>query len=207
MMTEAASRPPSEMPAPNALDDAGRKPGLWQEHFASGGVSEEGVYDHGVQQGRWRYWYRNGQLKAIGDRLDLTSVFQIVCNSIERELQVAFCAVALYDGARRQYSLHCLGAESRMLAARHESLGQPDMQAVHTGNLVPGQFFYVDILGFTGSQPGLFEMNISARLLGAAPPNVSAPQFGAHATTVFSLDAPGLFGQAPPGPMRFQIYA
>lgn len=87
------------------------------------------------------------------------------------------------------------------------SLGQPDMQAVHAGNLVPGQYFYVDVLGFTGSQPGLFEMNISARLLGAAPPNVSAPQFGAHATTVFSLDAPGLFGQAPPGPMRFQIYA
>jgi hypothetical protein len=87
------------------------------------------------------------------------------------------------------------------------TLGQPDMQAVHTGNLVPGQYFYVDVLGFTGSQPGLYEMNISARLLGAAPPNISAPQFGAFATTVFSLDAPGLFGPAPPSPMRFQVYA
>jgi len=65
--------------------------------------------------------------RAIGDRLDLTSVFQIVCNSIERELQVAFCAVALYDDARRQYRLHCLGADSRMRAARHGSLDQPDM--------------------------------------------------------------------------------
>jgi len=72
------------------------------------------------------------------------------------------------------------------------TLGQPDMQAVHAGNLVPGQYFYVDVLAFTGSQPGLYEMNISARLLGAAPPDVSAPQFGAFATTVFSLDAPGL---------------
>jgi len=86
------------------------------------------------------------------------------------------------------------------------TLGQPDMQAVHAGNLVPGQYFYVDVLAFTGSQPGLYEMNISARLLGAAPPDVSAPQFGAFATTVFSLDAPGLFGPAPPSPMRFQVY-
>ena len=86
------------------------------------------------------------------------------------------------------------------------TLGQPDMQAVHNGNLVPGQYFYVDVLAFTGSQPGLYEMNISARLLGAAPPDISAPQFGAFATTVFSLDAPGLFGPAPPSPMRFQVY-
>jgi hypothetical protein len=86
------------------------------------------------------------------------------------------------------------------------TLGQPDMQAVHNGNLIPGQYFYVDVLAFTGNQPGLYEMNISARLLGAAPPNVSAPQFGAYATTVFSLDPPGLFGSAPPGPMRFQVY-
>ena len=65
--------------------------------------------------------------RAIGDRLDLTSVFQIVCNSIERELQVAFCAVALYDPTRRQYSLHCLGADSCKLAAQHDALDQPDM--------------------------------------------------------------------------------
>jgi hypothetical protein len=86
------------------------------------------------------------------------------------------------------------------------TLGQPDMQAVHNGSLVPGQYFYVDVLAFTGSQPGLYEMNISARLLGAAPPNISAPQFGAFATTVYSLDPPGLFGSAPPSPMRFQVY-
>jgi hypothetical protein len=86
------------------------------------------------------------------------------------------------------------------------TLGQPDMQAVHTGNLAPGQYFYIDVLTFVGSQPGLYEMNISARLLGAAPPDVSAPQFGAFATTVFSLDPPGLFGPTPPSPMRFQVY-
>jgi hypothetical protein len=87
------------------------------------------------------------------------------------------------------------------------SLGQADMQAVHTQNLVPGQYFYVDVLPITGSTPGLYEMNISSRLLGAAPPDINAPQFAAFATTVFGLDSPGLFGPAPPGPMRFQIYA
>jgi hypothetical protein len=86
------------------------------------------------------------------------------------------------------------------------SLGQPDMQSVHNGNLVPHQFFYVDVLRFIGRQPGLYELNISARILGAAPPHVNAPQFAAYATTVFSLDRDGLFGRRPPGPMRFQIY-
>lgn len=86
------------------------------------------------------------------------------------------------------------------------TLGQPDMQAVHNANLVPHQFFYVDVLTFTGRQPGLYELNISSRILGAAPPYVNAPQFAAYATTVFNIDRDGLFGSRPPGPMRFQIY-
>ena len=87
------------------------------------------------------------------------------------------------------------------------TVGQADMQAVHTGsNLIPGVFFYVDVIAFTGTTPGLYEMNITARLLGAAPPFVNAPQFAAYASTVIGLDAPGLFGPTPPGPMRFQVY-
>jgi len=65
--------------------------------------------------------------RAIGDRLDLASLFQIVCNSIERELQVDFCAVALYDDARRQYDVHCLGAHSQVLASGHGWLEPPDL--------------------------------------------------------------------------------
>lgn len=87
------------------------------------------------------------------------------------------------------------------------SLGQPDMQAVHAGsNLIPGKYFYVDVISFVGATPGLYEMNITSRLLGAAPPYINAPQFASYATTVFGLDAPGLFGATPPGPMRFQVY-
>jgi signal transduction histidine kinase/ActR/RegA family two-component response regulator len=55
--------------------------------------------------------------RAIGDRLDLASVFQVVCNSIERQMQVRLCAVALYDSTRQSYDVSCLGAHSRTLIA------------------------------------------------------------------------------------------
>ena len=87
------------------------------------------------------------------------------------------------------------------------TLGQPDMQGIDNDNLTPGPpFTYFEVIGFTAAQPGLYEMNITARLLGAAPPFVNAPRFGARASTVFSLDPPGLFGAAPPSPLRFSIY-
>ncbi|HKW83093.1 MAG TPA: cache domain-containing protein, partial [Burkholderiaceae bacterium] len=53
--------------------------------------------------------------RAIGDRLDLASVFQVVCNSIERQMQARFCAVALHDSTRQTYDVRCLGAHSRTL--------------------------------------------------------------------------------------------
>jgi hypothetical protein len=88
------------------------------------------------------------------------------------------------------------------------TLGQPDMQGIDNNNLTPGPpFTYFEVISFVAAQPGLYEMNITARLLGAAPPFVNAPRFGARATTVFSLDPPGLFGAAPPSPLRFNIYA
>lgn len=85
-------------------------------------------------------------------------------------------------------------------------LGEASMQGVHSGRFDPNNCYYVDWIGFTPRQPGLYEMNISARVLAAAPP-LSAPNFGAYATTVFRLDGPGLFGPQPPGPLRFQVYA
>jgi hypothetical protein len=88
------------------------------------------------------------------------------------------------------------------------SLGPAYMQGIDTNNLAPGPpFSYFEFISFVADQPGLFEMNITARLLGAAPPFVNAPRFGARATTVFSLDPPGLFGSAPPSPLRFSVYA
>jgi hypothetical protein len=70
--------------------------------------------------------------------------------------------------------------------------------------------FYVDILAFTAETPGLYEMNISARILGATPPFVNAPQFAGYARAVVDID-PDLFISPAPGlqfdlPIRFQVY-
>ena len=48
------------------------------------------------------------------------------------------------------------------------SLAPADMQAVRRGNFRPQQTVYLERIRFTGRQPGLYEMNISARILGAA---------------------------------------
>jgi hypothetical protein len=91
------------------------------------------------------------------------------------------------------------------------TLGQPDMNVVHSGGLtlVPGQCWYVDVLAFNGSTEGLYEMNVSARILAATAPFKDAPQFAGYATMVTDIDAK-LFGPGPVTnfgmPVRFQVY-
>lgn len=93
------------------------------------------------------------------------------------------------------------------------ALGQANMNVVHSGagfNLVPGLFVYIDVLGFAANTPGLYEMNISARFLGATNPWTNAPQFAGYARAVIDID-PDLFINPAPGlqfdyPIRFQIY-
>jgi hypothetical protein len=91
------------------------------------------------------------------------------------------------------------------------SIGPANLNVVHGGtNLVPGQFFYVDVLQFTANTPGIYEMNISARILGATPPFVNAPQFAGFARAIFDIDADLFFSGAPgmqfDQPIRFQVY-
>jgi hypothetical protein len=93
------------------------------------------------------------------------------------------------------------------------TLGQADMNVLHSGpgfNLVPQVNFYVDVLAFQANVSGLYEMNISARILGATQPFANAPQFAGYARAVFDID-PDLFISPAPGlqfdlPIRFQIY-
>jgi hypothetical protein len=93
------------------------------------------------------------------------------------------------------------------------TLGEPSMNVTLTGStLVPGQMVYTDGIGFTPSQPGLYEMNISYRLLGATPTYINAPQFAGFCRWVEDFDdefAP--FVTPTPGfqfdfPIRFQVY-
>jgi hypothetical protein len=93
------------------------------------------------------------------------------------------------------------------------TLGQADMNVAHSGagfNLVPQVNTYIDVLAFTASVPGLYEMNISARILGATSPFANAPQFAGYARAVVDID-PDLFISPAPGlqfdlPIRFQVY-
>ena len=93
------------------------------------------------------------------------------------------------------------------------TLGQTDMNVVHSGagfNLIPQVNVYIDVLAFTASVPGLYEMNVSARLLGATSPFANAPQFAGYARAVVDID-PDLFISPAPGlqfdlPIRFQVY-
>jgi hypothetical protein len=93
------------------------------------------------------------------------------------------------------------------------SIGPANLNVVHSGvgyNLVPSVYTYVDLIGFSANTPGLYEMNISARLLGATPPYVNAPQFAGFARAIVDFD-PDLFISPAPGmefnqPIRFQVY-
>lgn len=51
--------------------------------------------------------------RAIGRGTDLNQIFSIVCDRIEEQLPVDFCAIALYDEARREITLGCAGARSQ----------------------------------------------------------------------------------------------
>jgi len=54
--------------------------------------------------------------RAIGERQDLRSIFQVVVRSIEDELPVDFCCICLYDMGENQLSVSCVGARTAPLA-------------------------------------------------------------------------------------------
>ena len=86
------------------------------------------------------------------------------------------------------------------------------LQRVNHGVLVPNVAVYVDVFSFVAENPGLYEMNISARIYGCH--QNPAPPFSGFATWVFDPDQDylgSLLGQGGPGfyhknPIRFQVY-
>ncbi|MCU1526040.1 MAG: repeat variant [Microbacteriaceae bacterium] len=64
-------------PIRNQKDARGLPTGEWEELFADGTRSAIVHYVGGVKHGESRYWYRNGQLKAIGslDRGEFTGAW------------------------------------------------------------------------------------------------------------------------------------
>lgn len=101
--------------------------------------------------------------------------------------------------------------EVRYQVANVSQWAPSPLGAVNTGNLVPGQSWYLDVLSFTPQQAGIHEMNILARILGAVPPG-TAPYFAGFARQVLDLDREVLW---PPRtrtwqfdqPVKFMVYA
>ena len=56
--------------------------------------------------------------RAIGERQDLRSIFQVVVRTLEDELPVDFCSICLYDAAQNQLSVSCVSLNSEPLAQR-----------------------------------------------------------------------------------------
>ncbi len=56
----------SDDPAPNRVDDQGRKTGLWSEADSHGGTIS-GEYVDGERHGVWRHRFTDGSLRSEGD--------------------------------------------------------------------------------------------------------------------------------------------
>ncbi|MEI9814277.1 MAG: ATP-binding protein [Acidobacteriota bacterium] len=54
--------------------------------------------------------------RAIGERQDIASVFQVAVRSLEDHLPVEFCCVCLYDGLANEVHVTCVGINSGPLA-------------------------------------------------------------------------------------------
>lgn len=89
------------------------------------------------------------------------------------------------------------------------TLGPANLQAISGGNFIPNLPFAVNAFPFTAQNEGLFEMNISARILGAN--NNPAPPFAGYATAIRDIDSSLFLNQGPrwqfDQPIRFQVYA
>jgi PAS domain S-box-containing protein len=55
--------------------------------------------------------------RAIGERQDLRSIFQVVVRTVEEELPVDFCIICLYDVGENKLAVSCVGARTEPIAA------------------------------------------------------------------------------------------
>jgi PAS domain S-box-containing protein len=85
-----------------------------------------------------------GQItRAIGERQDLRSIFQVVVRSLEDGLQLAFGCVCLYDANAQEVIVNCVGIQSEALAMElsmtqqaHISVGENGLSECVRGQLV-----------------------------------------------------------------------
>jgi len=127
-----------------------------------------------------------GQItRAIGERQDLRSIFQVVIRSLEDSLPIDFSCVCLYDAHAEEVVVNCVGVRSEALATElamtqkaHISIDQNGLSKCVRGQLVYEQdvsqvdFPFPQRLASAGlrafvAAPLLFESQVFGVLIGA----------------------------------------
>lgn len=87
--------------------------------------------------------------RAIGERQDLKSIFQVVVRSLEDSLPVDFGCVYLHDAAANALRVECVGAKSEALAhlLTMDEGGSIDVDANGLSRCIQGQLVYEPDIG------------------------------------------------------------
>ncbi|MDB5050209.1 MAG: Histidine kinase [Fibrobacteres bacterium] len=106
-----------------------------------------------IQEQLGRMELLNQITRAIGERLDLSSVFQVMTGALENDLPVDFVCVCRYDAAQDRLTVTSVGAKSGALAAELGLTSQARMQAEGSGleKCLRGEMVYHADVSGTGS--------------------------------------------------------
>ena len=118
--------------------------------------------------------------RAIGERQDLRSIFQVVVRTIEEEMPVDFCCICLYDMGENRLTVSCVGARSHDMANQLELLENAPVPIDENGlgRCVRGHLVYEpDIAGTTFDFPRRLA-SVGMRSLVIAPMLVESQVFG-----------------------------
>jgi PAS domain S-box-containing protein len=129
--------------------------------------------------------------RAIGERQDLRSIFQVVVRSIEEELPVDFCMIGLYEMGENRITVSCLGSRTEPLASTLEMIEGTIIPIDENGlsRCVQGQLVYEpDIAESTFPFPKWLA-SAGMRSLVIAPLLVESQVFGVLVTARHNADA------------------
>ena len=122
----------------------------------------------------------NSITRAIGERLDLKSILQVVVRNLEDNLQIDFCCICLYDASAGQLTVTCVGVRSAELALELAMTEQAviGIEQNGLGRCVQGHMVYEPDIG---KLPFPFPQRLARGKLGAlviAPLLVEGSVFG-----------------------------
>jgi PAS domain S-box-containing protein len=87
--------------------------------------------------------------RAIGERQDIQSIFQVVIRTLEEHLPVDFCCICLYDAAESRLTVTSVGARSESLAMELAMAPQADLPIDQNGlsHCIRGRLVYEPDIG------------------------------------------------------------